>query len=336
MHRSEAPKVLILGANGRLGGAAVRAFGGAGWTVLAQMRRAPASLPVGVTHVATPLADSVALAAAAAGARTVVYAINQPYRQWASAALPQASLGMDLAQRLGATFMFPGNVYNFGANMPARLQVDTAQSPTTEKGRIRVAIENEMSVRAAQGLRSVVIRAGDFFGAGRGSWFDRVIVKSLARGKLSYAGPLDRSHAWAYVPDLARAFVAVASRAEHLPPFACLHFPGYALTGAQFLGAIERAAAAIGLEPPGAMRRASLPWGWIRAFAWLVPPWREIVDLAYLFEVPHALQGGSLGQAIGPLEITPIDEAMSATLNALGFAPMPERTRARLSPPDGV
>ena len=328
------PRVLILGANGRLGAAAVRAFASAGWTVLAQARRSPASLPAGALHLATPLTDTAALAALAAGARAVLYAVNQPYGLWASQALPDARLGMDVAQRLRATFLFPGNVYNFGAQMPALLREDTPQLPSTAKGRIRIAIEAEMRSRAATGLRSVVIRAGDFFGAGTGSWFDRVIVKSLARGSLTYAGPLDRAHAWAYLPDLARAFVAVASRSKQLPAFATLHFPGHTLSGAELLSAIERAAAMLGLEWPGGVRRASLPWGFIRAFKWLVPAWREIVDLAYLFEVPHALSGDALARAIGAVQVTPLDAAMVATLQALGMAPAP--TQPKLTPPDGA
>ena len=38
------------------------------------------------------------------------------------------------------------------------------------------------------------------------------IVKALAKGKLVYPGPLDRAHAWAYLPDLAQAFVAVTRK----------------------------------------------------------------------------------------------------------------------------
>ena len=288
----------------------------------------------------TPLADVAGVVAgvvaAATGARAVVYAINQPCALWPSQALLQARQGMDIAQRLGATFMFPGNVYNFGAHMPALLRADTPPAPTTQKGPIRVAIESEMQSRAAQGLRSVVIRAGDFFGAGSGSWFDSVVVKSLPKRKLTYAGPLDRAHAWTYVPDLARAFVAVANRAPQLPAFACLPFPGYTLTGAELLDAIERAAVALGLHGPQAMRRERLPWGFIRAMRWLVPSWRGIVDLAYLFEVPHALDGEALRRTAGDLNITPIATALRATLVELGMAPAPRQPRAKLTPPDGA
>lgn len=334
--RTAKPIVLVLGATGRLGSAAVRAFVAAGWSVVAHARRVPASLPVGATCVTTPLADVASVTAAAAGARAVIYAINQPYELWASQALVQATQGMDIAQRLGALFMFPGNVYNFGAHMPALLRADTPPAPTTEKGRIRVAIEHEMHARSALGLRSVVLRAGDFFGAGSGSWFDSVIVKSLPKRKLVYAGPLDRVHAWAYVPDLARAFVAVAGRAQHLPAFACLPFPGYTLTGAELLDAIERAAARLGLRGPKVLLRSSLPWGFIRAMKWLVPSWRGIVDLAYLFEVPHALDGQALSHAVGAFNITPIDVALRATLIDLGMAPAAGSSRAEHSAPDGA
>ena len=185
------PIVLVLGANGRLGAAVVQAFAAAGWAVLAQARRPPAALPRGATHLALDVADTAGLAAAAAGARVVVHGLNPLYTRWAAEAMPLFHHGLAVAERLGATFMLPGNVYNFGAQMPPLLNERTPQRPTTRKGRIRVDMEAELQARAQQGrLRSIVIRAGDFFGAGSGSWMDLVITKSLRQGKLVYPGPL--------------------------------------------------------------------------------------------------------------------------------------------------
>jgi nucleoside-diphosphate-sugar epimerase len=250
------PIALVLGANGRLGAAAVQAFAAAGWTVLAQARRTPASLPRGAMPVALPLDDTAGLAAAAAGASVVVYAVNPLYTQWATQAMPLFQHGVAVAQRLGATFMLPGNVYNFGAQMPALLNEHTPQRPTTAKGRIRVAMEQALQSLAAQGeLRSIVVRAGDFFGSGSGSWMDLVITRSLRKGKLVYPGPLDVPHAWAYLPDLAQAFVAAAAQRDELPAFADLPFAGYTLTGAELLAAIERAASSLGLAPAHGFRR---------------------------------------------------------------------------------
>ncbi len=316
--------VLILGAAGRLGQAAVQAFATAGWRVLAQQRRAGAvPLPAGVNRVDTPLHDSAGLAALAAGASTVVYAVNPPYHRWNLELLPLARQGMDLAQALGARFMLPGNVYNFGPQMPALLQPNTPQLGGTQKGHQRCALEAEMQERAALGrLQATVIRAGDFFGSGRGSWFDQAIVKDIGRGKLVYPGALDLPHAWAYLPDLARAFVAAASRAAwgEAPAFEAMHFAGHAFTGQQLLAGIESAAQGLGLQPARGWRHGSLPWGLIAAVGLVHPPWRESARMSYLWRVPHALDGTALAQALGPLPCTPAAVALRQSLVDLGHA----------------
>lgn len=309
--------VLVLGANGRFGRVAVDAFAAAGWQVLAQARRPPGPLPGSARALVLSLDDMDGLVRAAAGASVLVHALNPPYTRWAQQVLPLARTGMDLAQRLGARFILPGNVYNHGAAMPALLQPDTPQRPSTAKGRIRCALEAEMRSRAVAGQRCAVLRAGDFFGGGTGSWLDAVVLKSLARRRLVYPGPLQVPHAWAYLPDLARACVALAEHDQALPAFADLPFAGHTLTGAQLLAAIESAAASLGLSGP--WRHASLPWPLLRAGALVVPMWREIAEMAYLWRVPHALDGHALAAAVGALPHTPIDTAMPAALRALGL-----------------
>ncbi len=312
------PTVIVLGANGRLGTAAVHAFAAAGWRVLAQMRRAPAvPLPSGASALTQALADTDALAAAATGAHSVVYAVNPLYTRWDAETLPLARLGMDLAQCLGARFLLPGNVYNFGETMPALLHEDTPERPSTPKGRQRCELEAELAARAAAGLRSTVIRAGDFYGAGRGSWLDLVIAKSVARGRLVYPGPLDLPHAWAYLPDLARAFVAVAARAE-APVVERLHFAGHSLTGRELLAHLEAAARELGVAPARGFRHGGVPWGLVRAMGLVHPMSREIARMSYLWRVPHALDGRTLERAVGPLRNTPPADALREALAGLG------------------
>jgi nucleoside-diphosphate-sugar epimerase len=323
--------VLVLGANGRFGAAAVQAFAAAGWRVLAQARRGPAQpLPRGAVALATPLADTAALAAQAAGASVVVYAVNPVYTRWDDELMPLFRQGVAVAQRLGARFMLPGNVYNFGEALPALLREDTPQRPSTEKGRQRVAMEAELRDLSAQGLDSTVIRAGDFFGAGSGSWLDLVIAKNIARGRLVYPGPLDRPHAWAYLPDLAQAFVAVAGAPglRDVRGVQRLHFAGHTLTGREMLAALAEAAAPLGLRPAGGFRHGSLPWGLIRAAGWVHPMSREIARMSYLWRVPHALDGSALQRAVGPLPSTPIVAALQAALVELGHGPRARATVA--------
>jgi nucleoside-diphosphate-sugar epimerase len=315
------PTVLVLGAAGRFGAAAVQAFAAAGWQVLAQQRRDPVGpLPPKVRVLHTALADTAALAREAAAAQVVVYAVNPLYTRWDEELMPLFEQGLAVAEALNARFMLPGNVYNFGEDMPARLSEDTMAVPHTRKGVQRVAMEDELARRAARGLDSVVIRAGDFFGCGTGTWIDVAMAKSIRQGRLVYPGPQDRVHAWAYLPDLARAFVAVAADGGHR---GCLrlHFEGHNVTGAAFLQALEEAADGLGLRPAAGFRVGGMPWGVIRLLGWVQPMMRELARMSYLWRVPHALDGRQLQRRVGPLATTPLVAALTQTLLDLGHGP---------------
>lgn len=314
--------VLVLGANGRLGLAAAQAFAAAGWQVVASVRRRPdPGMPSGARIVTTPLDDIERLAHEAAGAAFVVHALNPPYTEWQHSVMPLARAGMDVAERLGARFLLPGNVYNYGAGMPARLTEDTPQLARTRKGRLRIELEEEIARRCGAGrLAATIIRAGDFFGGGTGSWVDLVIVKSLRAGKLVYPGPTDVAHAWAYLPDFAHAFIAVAARpAQAAARFERFGFAGHTLTGAAFLRGIERAAESLGAVPAGGWQHRGLPWSLMRLGGLVVPMWRELAEMAYLWSVPHEVDGTALERAVGPLPVTPLDEALVETLRQLGY-----------------
>jgi len=126
-------------------------------------------------------------------------------------------------------------------------------------------------------------------------------------------------HAWAYLPDLARAFVAVASRDGGGAAFQRLHFAGHTLTGAQLLEGLEQAAARLGLRPAGGWRHGAMPWGIVRSVGVVYPLWRELARMSYLWRVPHQLDGAALRSLVGELPSTPLPVALQATLIALGI-----------------
>jgi nucleoside-diphosphate-sugar epimerase len=314
---SSRPSVLILGANGRLGCAAAQAFDAAGWQVYAQVRRdASPEVPAGAVLVRAPLSNPAQVAALAANASVVVHAVNPIYTRWDEEALPALGAGLQIADQLGAHFMLPGNVYNFGESMPGLLGEQTPQRPSTRKGELRVEMEALMAQRASRGrCTASVVRAGDFFGAGTGTYLDLVVVKSLSTGKLVYPGPLGVKHAWAYLPDLAQAFVRVAS-IERPAPFAVWHFEGHTLTGHEFLDATEAALKDLGLDR--AFKRGELPWRLIRAGGLVLPMWRELARMSYLWRVAHALDGSRLA-ALGGLSHTPLQQALRASLRLIAL-----------------
>src|SRR5205809_1757320 len=221
-------RVLVLGAAGRLGHAAARAFRDAGWSVASLVRpdsaaRAPADTEVVEVHAL----DHAAVGAAARAADVVLHALNPSYTDWPRLALPLAYSAITAAETTGATLLFAGNLYNYGSPLPPVIDENTPMRPSSRKGQLRVAIEERMEEAAERGVRIIIPRSGDFYGGGPGPWFDLVLAKETGAGRITYPGPLDVTHEWAYLPDFASALLRLASVREALPPFASFGFSGH-------------------------------------------------------------------------------------------------------------
>ena len=182
--------------------------------------------------------------------------------------------------------------------------------PSSRKGRLRVVIEDQMEEAAERGLRSIILRAGDFFGGGDGSWLDLVIAKEIGRGRLTYPGPIDLVHEWAYLPDLVAVLVRLAGMRETLPAFATFGFPGHAVTGRDFTTTIARATAS-------KLQIKRMTWWLIHTLRPFVPLCRELSEMAYLWREPHRIDGSKLAAAIGDVPHTPLSTAVARSLREL-------------------
>jgi nucleoside-diphosphate-sugar epimerase len=318
---SRAGRILVLGAAGQLGRAAAQTFHAAGWDVASLVRgRSAADVEPGTELIEVDARDSEAVIEAARGADVVLHALNPPYTQWSAAALPLAEAAIAAARENGATLVFPGNLLSYGAGIPAIVDETTPVRPTSRKGEIRAAIEARLRAEAAEGARVIILRSGDFFGAGAGSYFDRLVVRDIASGGLTYPGPLDVVHEWAYLPDLTEALRRLADVRATLPPFAQFGFPGHAVTGREMVGAISRACGR-------GFKVSSMPWTMLRLLGAVVPVFRELSEMAYLWSTPHAIDGTRLAAVIGDIPFTPLDRAVASALLELGIRRRPEATR---------
>ena len=97
------------------------------------------------------------------------------------------------------------------------------------------------------------------------------------------------------------------------------------------LTGIAQAAESLGVQPPKGWSRAGLPWGVIRLGGLVVPMWRELAEMAYLWQVPHALDGRALEAAVGPIPGTALSDALRETLNGPGFGPMQSNQAIRVA-----
>lgn len=287
-------KVLILGAGGRFGRTAAEAFWNAGWTVRRFDRR--------TDDLATEARD----------VDVIVNAWNPPYDRWEAEVPALTSRVIEAARAGGATIILPGNVYVFGEDAPETFSHTTPHMARNTLGRVRVDLEEAYR---RSGVRTIVLRAGDFIDTeASGNWFDKVMIAKLDRGVFVYPGNPDIPHAWAWLPDMARAAVMLAERRGELGRFEDVPFPGYTLTGREMRRLVS---GALGREV--ALKRMSyLP---LRLAAPFWKMGRHLLEMSYLWRKPHHLDGARFAELLPGFDHTPPETALAVALGAVEVDP---------------
>src|SRR6266851_1711671 len=165
---------LVLGATGGIGGETALALSRHGWNIRALSRSAkPSAHSTGWDWVKGDALDRASIIVAAQGADAIVHAVNPPgYRNWAALVLPMIENTIAAAKPSGARILLPGTIYNYGQDAFPVLREDSPQNATTHKGKIRIALEHKLEDAVRDGVRSLIVRFGDFFGPKPGNnWF---------------------------------------------------------------------------------------------------------------------------------------------------------------------
>ncbi|MBI1216934.1 MAG: epimerase [Rhodobacteraceae bacterium] len=289
--------VLILGASGVFGAAAAHAFAAAGWQVRRFDRK-----------TGDMIRD-------ATGADVIVNAMNPPaYHDWKTL-LPQITAQVIAAAKAtGATVILPGNVYVSGDQV-GPWDENTPHRPVARKGRIRAELEAAYRNAAAEGLRTIVLRGGDFIDPGNmKTILDMVTLKGLAKGRITAMGRPDVRRAYAYIPDMTRAAVALAEMRDRLPPFADVAFPGVTFSLNELKQALEMATGKT-------LRIGNFPWWMMRLAS---PVWelaRELSEMRYLYNTPHTLSGATFHRLLPDFRLTALDRIAAEEAVAMGAVP---------------
>lgn len=312
---------LILGATGGIGGAVARTLQARGWTIRALNRdaaKAQAKNP-DFEWLQGDAMNAGDVRAAARGASLIVHAVNPPgYRNWGTLVLPMIDNTIAAAKAVGATVLLPGTIYNFGPDAFPLLHETSPQNPVTGKGKIRVALERRLESASQRGVRVIIVRAGDFFGPGAvNSWFSQAMITA---GKpvtsITYPGRKGTGHQWAYLPDVAETMARLVDRRQTLAPFAVFHMQGFwDDDGTRMIAAIRRVSG----NPDARVRY--FPWWAVPLMAPFVPFMRELREMRYLWREPLRMPNDRLVAVIGAEPWTPLDEAVRASLAALGCLP---------------
>jgi nucleoside-diphosphate-sugar epimerase len=316
---------LVLGATGGIGGEVALALLQRGWRVRSLHRdpaRAARSAPH-LTQVQWIAGDAMRredVVAASHGVDCIVHGVNPPgYRNWRDLALPMLESSIAAAKASKARLVFPGTVYNFGPDTFPNLTERSPQNPLTRKGKIRVEMEKRLEAVSWDGVRTLIVRAGDFFGPRTGnSWFAQGLIKpGRPVRSILYPGRPDVGHAWAYLPDVATTIVELLERESGLAEFDVFHFGGHWFeAGIEMAHAIQRVVG----EPKPRIRR--FPWALAYALSPFVTVFREMLELHYLWQRPVRLDNAKLVAFLGAEPHTPIDGAVRITLEGLGCLPV--------------
>ena len=309
---------LVLGANGGIGSELVVALKRHGWQVRGLARKPPAGSAdaMGPDHwIAGDAMRAEDVRRAAEGAALIVHAVNPPgYRDWDRLVLPMLENSIAAARAVGARIVLPGTVYNYGPETFPLVGESAPQQPLTRKGAIRARMEQALREASADGVRTLIVRAGDFFGPRPGNnWFSQGLVKPGGAIKsITYPGAPGVGHNWAYLPDLAETVAQLLEREDRLSVFETFHFGGHwDADGTAMVGAIRRA-----LQQP-ALPVRSFPWAILTLLAPFKTLFREMREMRYLWRQPLQLDNRRLVGWLGAEPHTPLELAVQRTLEGL-------------------
>jgi nucleoside-diphosphate-sugar epimerase len=316
--QSSTRTALVIGITGSIGGEVAAALLRRGWQVRA-LHRDP-----GIARSSRPMFSSVEwikgdamrqsdVAEAARGADVIVHAANPPnYRNWRGLALPMLDNTIAAARSSGSRVLLPATIYNFGGDAGRMLREDSPQNPSTRKGQVRVEMELQLRKASLCGVRSIIVRAGDFFGPGAGnSWLMRGMVST--RGKVpsvSYPGVPEAGHSWAYLPDLAETMARLIECERPMSSYEVFHFRGH-----WFERGVEMAESVCRVLAISSERVKTFPWWLVNLGSPFINSFHEMLEMRYLWQTPLQLDNTKLRGLIGQEPHTPIDDALAATLD---------------------
>jgi len=170
------------------------------------------------------LSSSEQTIAACTGADAIYHCAAPPYHQWAEAFAALQESAIAAAETTGAVLVVVENLYGYGR--AGTLTEEMPLSAATRKGALRARLSEEILTTHASGrAKCVAGRATDFFGPGvyLSALGERFWPAALSGKTTDWIGDPDALHSFAYLPDLAAAYIALGQtpstwgQAWHLP-----------------------------------------------------------------------------------------------------------------------
>ena len=155
----------------------------------------------------------------------------------------------------------------------------------------------------------LIVRLPDYYGPSAQASYLSVTMEAIAAGKpTAFIGNMSVPREYVYLPDAARMIVEIAERGVL---WAELAYPRPGVISGHDLVRIAQQAAG--------KRKAVMPLGRIglSLIGLFNPVMKEVVEMLYLTEEPLVLSGEKYERLIGPIQWTPHEQAIAATIRNL-------------------
>jgi nucleoside-diphosphate-sugar epimerase len=281
-------------------------------TIVAQ-RSKPAGLPKGTAFIACDALDRESVLAAARGSEQIVVAIGFPYvgNLWREV-WPKATGNFVAAcEATGARMVFIDNLYMYGPQTAPLVETMALTSyglkPAARSAATRVWMEAATAGRA----RVAALRPPDFYGPGVPlAYLGDSTIGALAGGKpASFVGSPDIAHDYAYVPDVARAAIALLDASDSAFGQAW-HMPCAPTRTTREILEI----AADELRVP--LRIRALPTPLLAPIGLFSPFLREMREMRFQWDRPYRVDASKFAKAFA-FDVTPFETGVRET--ALSF-----------------
>lgn len=294
---------LILGISGNFGAQMAMALHEENWQIRALVRdKSKAPNWVSSENVwLGDASDELAVEQAAAGVDLIVYGVNPTFDRWPQDALRLLEPSVRVAEKHNLRLLFPGNVYNFAPSSEP-ITEDTSMSPVTEKGVIRVNMEQRLRLASQQGASITIVRAGDYIGPKTQlGWLDAILKQKQDRATMQLPHDEQHVHFWCYLPD----FCANTAKLMSLPQsrFEVWHDEGLTLSQKDWQQAF--------LANGQLLKTTRFSWWLLKVIGLFKPVIGEVVKMQYLWQQPVILSGKKMRKALGEnFQSTPLSEIL--------------------------
>ena len=284
-------KALIIGLSGNFGSQMAKSLKNRGWEISALMRN-PDKAPAWIESDEIIIGDATnkqQVLKASQHCDVIIFAASPAYHRWQQDLMGLLEPAVQAAEQLGIRILLPGNVYNYQPNL-IMIDEQTTQAPITDKGELRVRVEQRLLDATKKGAKVTIIRAGDFLGENTHlSWLNFMLKKKGTGYRISFPHNQQHIHQWAYLPDLCANAVLLLEQAGD--DFETWHDPGLKLQSQDWLDAFS--------TNKLTMQLGRFPWWLYKMLAYVNPTLKEIIKMNYLWRDNVLLNGDAMQQKLG-------------------------------------